>query len=219
MLGSGSAPPGPRAHETTKSAEAHHRAPTAWEAMKPAKCWERLDIIDRPQTQPARLQPSTRLASGNRVTWRDTGIFFRMFSEPYPTDGGGMTELGDRVPAAACWRHQGCALRHRRLVRNWRRDDFRPCAAGVCQPHPTGIWARKSPSSPETSGTSIKDKGATEIDWHLRLRIKRHHAGDPKISPTRPGAAIEFWQPRAIQPAFPGAGRGSVRCCGLSVGP
>ncbi len=65
----------------------------------------------------------------------------------------------------------------------------------------------------------FKDKGATReivVGAHLRLRIKRHHAGD-EIStyPTR--TAIEFWQ-QGSQPAFPGLGRGS-HCGGLSVGP
>ncbi len=67
------------------------------------------------------------------------------------------------------------------------------------------IWAHLVTLIASNPGTSIKDKGATReivVGAHLRLRIKRHHAGD-EIStyPTR--TAIEFWQ-QGSQPAFPG---------------
>ncbi|CCK64150.1 Conserved protein of unknown function [Mycobacterium canettii CIPT 140070017] len=40
------------------------------------------------------------------------------------------------------------------------------------------------------------------VGAHLRLRIKRHHAGD-EISTYPTQTAIEFWQ-QGSQPAFPG---------------
>lgn len=73
------------------------------------------------------------------------------------------------------------------------------------QPHPRQNLGTPGHPHREQSSTSIKDKGATReivVGAHLRLRIKRHHAGD-EIStyPTR--TAIEFWQ-QGSQPAFPG---------------
>ncbi|CKN50809.1 Hypothetical protein ERS024265_03242 [Mycobacterium tuberculosis] len=128
-----------------------------------------------------------------------------MFSEPYPTDGEVMTELGDKFLAALVG-----TIRDTRFdiadMRNWRPGWF-PTMHSRCLSNliHDRIWAHLVTLIASNPGTSIKDKGATReivVGAHLRLRIKRHHAGD-EIStyPTR--TAIEFWQ-QGSQLAFPG---------------
>lgn len=116
-----------------------------------------------------------------------------MFSEPYPTDGEVMTELGDKFLAALVG-----TIRDTRFdiadMRNWRPGWF-PTMHSRCLSNliHDRIWAHLVTLIASNPGTSIKDKGATReivVGAHLRLRIKRHHAGD-EIStyPTR--TAIE----------------------------
>lgn len=116
-----------------------------------------------------------------------------------------MTELGDKFLAALVG-----TIRDTRFdiadMRNWRPGWF-PTMHSRCLSNliHDRIWAHLVTLIASNPGTSIKDKGATReivVGAHLRLRIKRHHAGD-EIStyPTR--TAIEFWQ-QGSQPAFPG---------------
>lgn len=116
-----------------------------------------------------------------------------------------MTELGDKFLAALVG-----TIRDTRFdiadMRNWRPGWF-PTMYSRCLSNliHDRIWAHLVTLIASNPGTSIKDKGATReivVGAHLRLRIKRHHAGD-EIStyPTR--TAIEFWQ-QGSQLAFPG---------------
>ncbi|CDM10344.1 hypothetical protein MT49_2194 [Mycobacterium tuberculosis 49-02] len=86
----------------------------------------------------------------------DTGIFSGMFSEPYPTDGEVMTELGDKFLAALVG-----TIRDTRFdiadMRNWRPGWF-PTMHSRCLSNliHDRIWAHLVTLIASNPGTSIK---------------------------------------------------------------
>jgi hypothetical protein len=124
------------------------------------------------------------------------GIFSGMFSDPYPTDVEVVTELGDKFLEALVTALGGARI-DLHDMREWRQSWF-PTMHSRCLSNliHDRIWARLVALIEPHAGAEVIERGPTReiaIGRHLRLRIKRHHAGD-RIStyPTR--TAIEFWQ-------------------------
>jgi hypothetical protein len=133
-----------------------------------------------------------------------TGIFSGMFSAPYPTDDQVVDELGDKFLESLVKSVRGTRDDIREM-REWRPGWFPTmhtrCLSNLIHDR---IWAQLVALIESDAAANVIEKGATReiaIGVHLRLRIKRHHAGD-RIStyPTR--TAIEFWQQNAD--ALPG---------------
>jgi hypothetical protein len=119
-----------------------------------------------------------------------------MFSAPYPTDQEVVDELGDKFLEALVGAVRG-ARTDIDDMRTWRQSWFPTmhsrCLSNIIHDR---VWARLIALIESDAATKVIEKGATReiaIGIHLRLRIKRHHAGD-RIStyPTR--TAIEFWR-------------------------
>jgi hypothetical protein len=128
-----------------------------------------------------------------------------MFSEPYPTDGEVMAELGDKFLMALVGSVRG-ARSDIDAMREWRPGWF-PTMHSRCLSNliHDRIWARLIAAIESDPNTEVIEKGATReiaVGPHLRLRVKRHHFSD-MISTYPTPTAIEFYQ-QGAQHSFPG---------------
>lgn len=146
----------------------------------------------------ARGAPDTlalRIAIGLTLSDRP-GIFSGMFSLPYPTDEEVTNELGDKFLESLVAAVRGARTDYHDM-QAWRPGWF-PTMHARCLSNliHDRVWARLIALIESDAAADVIEKGPTReiaIGIHLRLRIKRHSAGD-KIStyPTR--TAIEFWR-------------------------
>jgi hypothetical protein len=119
-----------------------------------------------------------------------------MFSAPYPTDDEVVAELGDTFLESLVDAVRG-ARTDLNDMQTWRPGWF-PTMHARCLSNliHDRIWARLIALIENEDDANFLEKGPTReiaIGVHLRLRVKRHLAGD-RIStyPTR--TAIEFWR-------------------------
>ncbi|CAM3934443.1 hypothetical protein MYSE111917_01160 [Mycobacterium senriense] len=124
------------------------------------------------------------------------GIFSGMFSAPYPTDDEVVAELGDKFLDSLVAAVRG-ARNDLNDMRGWRPGWF-PTMHARCLSNliHDRMWAHLVTLIDSDADANIIEVGPTReiaLGIHLRLRIKRHLAGD-RIStyPTR--TAIEFWR-------------------------
>ncbi len=162
-----------------RNQRAHHGDAQRRGPQKPAKCWEQLVDIAMGPRQPARLQPST-LPSCKIAPCLGYWYIFGMFSEPYPTDGErSLTGTRRQVPCCSYLAPSGIRGDIADM-RNWRPGWFRPCIAVSSRPSSRQNLGTPGHPHREQSRHQHQDKvpPAGVVGAHLRLQIKRHHAGE-----------------------------------------